>query len=165
MKLTRQNYMWVINSLSQKCKLNFLQNQKTQILKVEADALQLILNCWCTSRDTLEIITTFASDNYRRTCNGSTNLEIQPEKRYLQNQINQGWNIGEVWDYFKVKLTFQYHLSVNLQAKNIQHQKNEYYVVILTALFGNTPSFQWLREFIKFELQIENYMNSFLYII
>ncbi|CAL5971702.1 Hypothetical_protein [Hexamita inflata] len=71
------------------CKLNFLQNQKSQILKLEADALELNPSCWCTSRDTLEIITTFASDNYRRIYNDSTNLQIQPEKRYLQNQTKQ----------------------------------------------------------------------------
>ncbi|CAL6081440.1 Hypothetical_protein [Hexamita inflata] len=82
--------MWAINSLSLECKLIFLQNQKTQILKVEADALQLNLNCWCTSRDTLGIITTFASDNYWEIYNDSTNLQIQPEKRYLQNLTKQG---------------------------------------------------------------------------
>ncbi|CAL5987796.1 Hypothetical_protein [Hexamita inflata] len=31
-------------------------------LKLEADALELNLNCWCTSRDTLENTITFASD-------------------------------------------------------------------------------------------------------
>ncbi|CAL6019883.1 Hypothetical_protein [Hexamita inflata] len=70
--------------------LNFSQNQKSQILKVETDSLELNLNCWCTSRDTLGIITTFASDNYRRIYNDSTNIQIQPEKRYLQNQTKQG---------------------------------------------------------------------------
>ncbi|CAL6075617.1 Hypothetical_protein [Hexamita inflata] len=49
--------------------LNISQNvvlRTIQIPKLEADALELNLNYWCTSRDTLEIITTFASDNYRR---------------------------------------------------------------------------------------------------
>ncbi|CAL6057837.1 Hypothetical_protein [Hexamita inflata] len=53
----------------------FLQNQKTQILKLEADALELNLNCWCTSRYTLGIITIFASDQYLKIYSDRTNLD------------------------------------------------------------------------------------------
>ncbi|CAL6003055.1 Hypothetical_protein [Hexamita inflata] len=66
-QLTRKHVLREINILSRECKLNFLKNKKSQNLKVEADALELNLNYWYTSRDTLEIITTFVSNNYLRT--------------------------------------------------------------------------------------------------
>ncbi|CAL6003944.1 Hypothetical_protein [Hexamita inflata] len=134
--------MWELNSLSQECKLNFLQNQKSQILKVEADALELNLNCWCTSRDTLEIITAFAFGNYWEIYSDSTNFVMRFGERQ-QLRISNQTDYQRRFRQPSEKCNFDY-CRRQLASQNMIRWKNDYLVNILTSLGLNTPSFQWL---------------------